>query len=124
MSLETFSRFVRVGYKYKICPLQLTLEKSTTTWKIEKIKQESRAFRIVNSVGCFLLFVTNINMLVQIIRDFRRPLYLAMDIGFSIMLINAAYTQFLFFTNSGCVQFLNSFFTCSRRASKQYFLCF
>jgi len=122
MSVAIFSRFVSFGYKYKVCPFQLTLKKSTSTWKLEQSQQEIKAYKLVNSIGCFLLFVTSINMLVQIINDFRRPLHLAMDLGLFIMLTFCAYAQSLSLSNPGFVKFMNSFFQCIPRGGKSEFL--
>jgi len=118
MSLEIFSRFVNFGYKYKVSPFRLILKKSTSSWELEEKKQDAKAYKLLNSVGCFLLFVICINMLVQIIRDFQRPFHLAIDLGLCVIYIFCAYSQFLSLSNSGLANFLNNFIQCIPRTSK------
>ena len=117
MSLvEVFSRYVNTGFEYKVSPFEFTFKK--TTWKLEFKKQKNNHYKFVNLVGCFLLFLTSNNFLLQIVRYLRRPFHLGLALAYYFVFIFCSYSQFLCLSNSGAVECVNNFFTLIPVASK------
>jgi len=118
MSEEIFSRFVRFGYKYKICSFQLCLKKPKkriATWKLV-LGKSTNSYILVNAIDCFIQFLAISNMPVQVIRDIGRPFHLGIDLAFFVIFLFNACSHFLSLSNSGMIQFTNNFFQFIPRA--------